>query len=138
MNVNFYQPDGPRLSKRQTDAAANQYTAQAYQGADARGTSGAFTKKGMSRSGGQDSLGAVVGARAFADNTLKANQARMGDAYSNANAQLQETAGRERFGTALAGLAEDRQDSDWNTRMDMFQQGYNLLNGLFGGMGGSR
>jgi hypothetical protein len=39
---------------------------------------------------------------------------------------------------ALAGLAEDRMDDDWNTRMDMFQQGYNLLNGLFGGMGGSR
>jgi hypothetical protein len=138
MKVNFSQPDGPRLSQRQTDAAANQYTAQAHQGADARGTSGAFTKKGMSRGSGQYSLGAVAGARAFADNTARAQQARMNDAYSNAADQLNETSGREMFGTALAGLAEDRNNSQWNDRMDMFQSGYNLLNGLFGGLGGSR
>jgi hypothetical protein len=138
MNVNFYQPNAPKLSKRQTDAAANQFVAQAYQAADARGTGGDFTRQGMSRGGGQYSLGAVKGASGFADNMLRANQARMGDAFANANQELEETASRERFGTALAGLADDRMDSDWNANMDRFQQGYNLLNGLFGGFGGSK
>jgi hypothetical protein len=138
MNVQLYQPGPPLLSNRQTNAAANQFQAQAYRSSDPRAMANAFSRRGMSRGAGQYSLGAAAGAQNYADNMARSQQARMDDAYSNANQSLAARERDERFGTALAGLSDDIANTRWNDNMDMFQQGYNLLNGLFGGFGGSR
>jgi Na+-transporting NADH:ubiquinone oxidoreductase subunit NqrB len=93
-----------------------------------------FGRKGFSRGAGQYSLGAAQGAKNYTANMAQAQATRMNDAFGNATQQLGETSRNEQFGTALAGLAED----DRNQSMASLQEGYNLLNGLFGGFGGSR
>lgn len=138
MNIKLPQTGPGGMPQRLTKAAANQAEAQAYRSSDARAMANQFTRQGFSRGAGQFSRGAVQGAENYASNMAAANQARMGDAYYNADQQLSATARNEQFGTALAGLAEDSRQSEFDNNMQAFRSGYNLLNGLFGGFGGSR
>lgn len=138
MQIRLNQQGPGGLPQRMTNAAANQAEAEAYRSSDPRAMAGAFGRKGFSRGAGQYSLGAAQGAQNYAKNMAAANQIRMDDAYYNADQQLGEQVRNEQFGTALAGLGEEARQDDFDNRMQTFQKGYNLLNGLFGGFGGSR
>lgn len=138
MRVSLNQRGPGGIPQRLTNAAANQAEAEAYRSSDPRAMANQFNRAGFSRGGGQFARGAVQGASNYATNMAAAHQIRMGDAFANADQRLQETARNEEFGTALAGLAEDARQGEWRNNMEMFGTGYNLLNGLFGGFGGSR
>lgn len=134
MQIKLHQQGPGGMPQRLTNAAANQSEAEAYRSSDPRAMAKSFERKGFSRGAGQYSLGGVQGARNYTANMAQSQATRMNDAFGNANQQLGETSRNEQFGTALAGLAEN----DRNDRMSSLQDGYNMLNGLFGGFGGSR
>jgi hypothetical protein len=137
-NVNLYtQPQPPTFAQNQTDAQANYYKAAADQAADPRFNAKQYTRGGISHGKGQDYLGAISGAMSYADNMAKGEQARMSDAWANANRGLGDSVGRERYGMALAGLQEQQAQNDYMNRLQMQQQSMNFMGNMFGNVMGS-
>ena len=143
--VNLYQTPNPALgfTPRQTGAEANYHQAMAHASSDPRFNAKQYDRPGSSRDKGQYAYGASRGAMDYADNMGKAEAARMGDAYSNANLSLGEQARQQDYGMALAGLQEQQAQNAAMQRlgqqsraMDFSGNVFNQMTGMAGGMMG--
>jgi hypothetical protein len=135
VNVNLAQPGlGGIYDGRQTNANANYYRAMADFAGNPRAASKQYQRGGISSSAGTDSLGAADAANAYAQNLAASEQARMGDAYANANYNLDDTINRNRFGTALSGLQEQFSQADWMNNMNSAQNAFGFMGNMFGNM----
>jgi hypothetical protein len=142
-NVTLNQSPNPALgyTQRQTNANANYHQAMAHASSDPRYTAKQFDRPGASRGKGQYAYGAAQGAQNYAENMANAEQARMGDAYANAQMQLGEQGRRQDFGMALAGLQEQQAHQDAMFRMGQHGRAMdfagNVFNQMAGGGGGA-
>jgi hypothetical protein len=142
-NVNLYQTPNPALgfTQRQTDAESNYHQAMAHASADPRFNARQYDRPGVSRGKGQYAYGAAQGAQNYAQNMSAAEQARIGDAYTNAGMQLGEQGRQQDFGMALAGLREQQAQQDamfqlgrQGRAMDFAGNVFNQMTGLGGKM----
>jgi hypothetical protein len=135
VNVNLAQPGlGNIYDGRQTNANANYYRAMADFAGNPRAASKQYQRGGISSSAGTDSLGAADAANAYTQNLAASEQARMSDAYANANYNLDDTINRNRFGTALSGLQEQFSQADWMNNMNSAQNAFGFMGNMFGNM----
>jgi hypothetical protein len=133
--VTLPQPGNPyTYSSRQTDAAANYAQAQAHRQGDPRAANKAYQRAGLSSSKGTQAAGAADASQAYAANMAASEQARMNDAYSNANVTLNSDAMRNQFGQALAGLSEEAAQMQYMQNMRNMQNATSFMGNLFGTM----
>ena len=133
--VTLNNPGNPyTYSSRQTDAAANYSQAQAHRQGDPRAANKAYQRAGLSSSKGTQAAGAADAAGAYSSNMAAAEQARMSDAYANANVQLGSDSMRNQFGQALAGLSEDAAQMQYMQNMQNMKNATGFMGNLFGTM----
>lgn len=130
-------PQPQVYNQQQTNAQANYYKAAADQSADPRFNAKQYMRGGISQGKGQNYLGAITGANAYADNMAKGEEARMSDAWANANRGLDDSIRREGFGNALAGLQEQQAQNQYMNALQSQQQAMGFMGNMFGNLMGS-
>ena len=116
----------PRIPFRATQGAFNNMRAAGEQAAAQRGGAGA----GLSRGRGQRYMDSMRGGAAMADGFHAGMQARLQDAYQNAGFAADQESLAANENLAFRRIAEQRRNSEWDSRFSNLNTAWGALAGL--------